>query len=72
MSYTWKSTGLLGIISRQTIVFPIKKNMWRGEGGTGSTGTCLLLFNFILLSMGCLEVSTVAIFMYEKESHGLI
>lgn len=52
MSYKWKSTGLVGRTSRQTIVFPIKREggggeRRRGERGTGSTGTCPLRFNLL-------------------------
>ena len=52
MSSKWKSTGLVGRTSRQTIVFPIKRRggggeRRRGERGTGSTGTCPLCFNLL-------------------------
>lgn len=53
MSYKWKSTGLVGRTSRQTIVFPIKRREGGGgergrrERGTGSTGPCLLSFNLL-------------------------
>lgn len=74
MSYKWKSIGLVGRTSRQTILFPIKRSGGRGgeggkeeeEKGIGSTGTCLLPFNLSnwnVLINGMSE--------HEKASHGL-